>query len=71
MLRTIIGYFAPIIREGEKINPDWFTELLENIVNSVEKNRLYVFKHDITGIASNTVDDLCPHGGSGSNTVRN
>ncbi len=38
MLRIAMKYFTPIIRESERMSPDWLTELLENIVNSVEKS---------------------------------
>lgn len=38
ILRIAMEYFAPVIMEGKQMNPDWLTELLENIVNSVEKS---------------------------------
>jgi hypothetical protein len=38
MLRIAIKYFTPVIGESERMSPDWLTELLENIVNSVEKS---------------------------------
>lgn len=38
ILRIAMEYFAPVIREGGQMNSDWLTELLENIVNSVEKS---------------------------------
>jgi hypothetical protein len=38
VLKLAMRYFTPVIGESERMNPDWFTELLENIVNSVEKS---------------------------------